>query len=62
MFNYLTTFTDWFRTTNNENLSVIEYGETHSLTPKIFIDAKNYVEVWSDAIFSDAVLYTIIIY
>ena len=57
MFNYLKTFTDWFRNTNNENLSVIEYGVTHTLTPKVFFETKNFTEVYSDAIFSDNVLY-----
>jgi len=57
MFTYLTTFTDWYRNTNQVSLSVISYGENHHLTPKDFNDAKGSKEIWSDSIFLDAVLY-----
>jgi hypothetical protein len=57
MFNYLTTFIEWYRSSNKNNLSIIDYGEEHKLTPKDFTESKGCIEVYSESLFIDILLY-----
>jgi hypothetical protein len=57
MFNYLTTFIEWYGNANKNNLSMIDYGEEHTLTPKDFTELRGCSEVYSESLYIDIFLY-----